>query len=60
MGVLQFIQEFWYALLLPAVLLGGLIYRWTTHRPFKGNVPPVGVLNDLPESVTGMKKEDGR
>lgn len=58
MGVLQFIQEFWYALLLPAVLLGGLIYRWITHQPFRGNVPPVGVLNYLPESVTGMKKED--
>ncbi len=53
--VLHFILENWLALLILAVLGGGLLYRRITHQPFRGKVPPVGVLDDLPGSVTGMK-----
>lgn len=60
MSILLFIRECWYALLLPAILLGGLLYRWITHQPFKGKVTPVGVLHDLPESVTGMRKDENQ
>ena len=58
MGVLKLILEIWYLILLVAVFIGGLIYRKITHQPFKGGVPPVGVLRDLPSSVTGLNKEE--
>ena len=56
--VLHFILENWLALLIWAVLIGGLLYRRITHQPFRGKVPPVGVLDDLPGSVTGMKQAE--
>ena len=58
MGFLKLILEIWYLILLVAVFIGGLIYRKITHQPFKGGVPPVGVLRDLPSSVTGLNKEE--
>ena len=58
MGVLKLILEIWYLILLAAVFIGGLIYRKITHQPFKGGVPPVGVLRDLPSSVTGLNKQE--
>ena len=58
MGFLKLILEIWYLILLVAVFIGGLIYRKITHQPFKGGVPPVGVLPDLPSSVTGLNKEE--
>ena len=58
MGFLNLILEIWYLILLVAVFIGGLIYRKITHQPFKGGVPPVGVLRDLPSSVTGLNKEE--
>ena len=58
MGVLKLILEMWYLILPVAVFIGGLIYRKITHQPFKGGVPPVGVLRDLPSSVTGLNKEE--
>lgn len=58
MGVLKLILEIWYLILLVAVFIGGLIYRKITHQPFKGGVPPVGVLRDLPSSVTGLNKQE--
>ena len=58
MRVLKLILEIWYLILPAAVFLGGLIYRKITHQPFKGGVPPVGVLRDLPSSVTGLNKEE--
>lgn len=58
MGFLKLILEVWYLILLAAVFIGGLIYRKITHQPFKGGVPPVGVLRDLPSSVTGLNKEE--
>ena len=58
MGFLKLILEIWYLILLVAVFIGGLIYRKITHQPFKGGVPPVGVLQDLPSSVTGLNKEE--
>ena len=58
MGVLKLILEMWYLILLVAVFIGGLIYRKITHQPFKGGVPPVGVLRDLPSSVTGLNKQE--
>ena len=58
MGYLKLILEIWYLILLAAVFIGGLIYRKITHQPFKGGVPPVGVLRDLPSSVTGLNKEE--
>ena len=58
MGFLKLILEIWYLILLVAVLIGGLIYRKITHQPFKGGVPPVGVLRDLPSSVTGLNKQE--
>lgn len=56
MKVLKFILENWYLILIAGVLIGGFIYRKVTHQPFKGDIPPVGVMNDLPSSVTGMNK----
>ena len=58
MGFLKLILEIWYLILLVAVFIGGLIYRKITHQPFKGGVPPVGVLRDLPSSVTGRNKQE--
>ena len=56
--VLHFILENWLAVLILAVLIGGLLYRRITHQPFRGKVPPVGVLDDLPGSITGMKQAE--
>ena len=56
MKVLNFIFEYWLIILFPAIVLGGIIVRLVTHQPFKGDITPVGVLEDLPESVTGLKK----
>ena len=58
MGFLKLILEIWYLILLVAVFIGGLIYRKITHQPFKGGVPPVGILRDLPSSVTGLNKQE--
>ena len=58
MGVLKLILEIWYLILPVAVFIGGLIYRKITHQPFKGGVPPVGVLRALPSSVTGLNKQE--
>ena len=58
MGVLKLILEIWYLILLVAVFIGGLIYRKITHQPFKGEIPPVSVLRDLPSSVTGLNKQE--
>ena len=58
MEFLKLILEIWYLILLVAVFIGGLIYRKITHQPFKGGVPPVGVLRDLPSSVTGLNKQE--
>lgn len=58
MGFLKLIFEIWYLILLVAVFIGGLIYRKITHQPFKGEIPPVGVLRDLPSSVTGLNKQE--
>ena len=58
MGVLKLILEMWYLILPVAVFIGGLIYRKITHQPFKGEIPPVGVLRDLPRSVTGLNKQE--
>ena len=58
MGFLKLILEIWYLILLVAVFIGGLIYRKITHQPFKGGIPPVGVLRDLPSSVTGLNKQE--
>lgn len=58
MRVLKLILEIWYLILPVAVFIGGLIYRKITHQPFKGGVPPVGVLRDLPSSVTGLNKQE--
>lgn len=58
MRVLKLILEIWYLILPATVFIGGLIYRKITHQPFKGGVPPVGVLRDLPSSVTGLNKEE--
>ncbi len=58
MGVLKLILEMWYLILPVAVFIGGLIYRKITHQPFKGEIPPVGVLRDLPSSVTGLNKQE--
>lgn len=61
MKVLNFIFEYWLILLFPAIILGGIIVRLVTHQPFKGDITPVGVFQDLPESVTGMKRpENGK
>ncbi len=61
MKVLNFIFENWLILLFPAIIVCGIIARLVTHKPFKGDIPPVGVFSDLPESVTGMKRpEDGK
>lgn len=60
MKVLKFILENWYLILIAGVLIGGFIYRKATHQPFKGDIPPVGVMNDLPSSVTGMNKHSDK
>lgn len=60
MKVLKFILENWYLILIAGILIGGFIYRKVTHQPFKGDIPPVGVMNDLPSSVTGMNKHSGK
>ena len=58
MGFFFFFLEMWYLILPVAVFIGGLIYRKITHQPFKGEIPPVGVLRDLPSSVTGLNKQE--
>ena len=58
MRVLKLILEIWYLILPATVFIGGLIYRKITHQPFKGEIPPVGVLRDLPSSVTGLNKQE--
>ena len=58
MRVLKLILEIWYLILPAAVFIGGLIYRKITRQPFKGEIPPVGVLRDLPSSVTGLNKQE--
>ena len=58
MEILKLILEIWYLILPVAVFIGGLIYRKITHQPFKGEIPPVGVLRDLPSSVTGLNKQE--
>ena len=60
MKVLKFILENWYLILIAGVLICGFIYRKVTHQPFKGDIPPVGVMNDLPSSVTGMNKHSDK
>ena len=60
MKVLKFILENWYLILIAGVLIGGFIYRKVTHQPFKGDIPPVGVMNDLPSSVTDMNKHSDK
>ena len=60
MKVLKFILENWYLVLIAGVLIGGFIYRTVTHQPFKSDIPPVGVMNDLPSSVTGMNKHSDK
>ena len=60
MKVLKFILENWYLILIAGVLIGGFNYRKVTHQPFKGDIPPVGVMNDLPSSVTGMNKHSDK
>lgn len=60
MKVSKFILENWYLILIAGVLIGGFIYRKVTHQPFKGDIPPVGVMNDLPSSVTGMNKHSDK
>ena len=60
MKVLKFILENWYLILIAGVLIGGFIYRKVTHQPFKGDIPPVGVMNDPPSSVTGMNKHSDK
>ena len=60
MKVLKFILENWYLILIAGVLIGGFIYRKVTHQPFKGDIPPVGVMNDLPSCVTGMNKHSDK
>lgn len=60
MKVLKFILENWYLILIAGVLIGGFIYRKVTHQPFKDDIPPVGVMNDLPSSVTGMNKHSDK
>ena len=60
MKVLKFILENWYLILIAGVLIGGFIYRKGTPQPFKGDIPPVGVMNDLPSSVTGMNKHSDK
>ncbi len=60
MKVLNFIFENWLLLLFPAIIVCGIIVRAVTHKPFRGDIPPVGVFGDLPENVTGMKKPDGK
>ena len=42
--------------LFATVLLCGFVYRMVTHQPLKGDIPAVGVMNDLPGSVTGMQQ----
>lgn len=56
MKVIMFILENWYLFLFPGILISGFIYRLITHQPYKGDVPPVGIMNDLPGSVTGINK----
>ena len=58
MRVLKLILEIWYLILPATVFIGGVIYRKITHQPFKGEIPPVGVLRDLPSSVTGLNKQE--
>ena len=58
MGVLKLILENWLIFVIVVVFIGGLIYRKITHQPFKGEIPPVGVLRDLPSSVTGLNKQE--
>ena len=58
MRFLKLILEIWYLILPATVFIGGLIYRKITHQPFKGEIPPVGVLRDLPSSVTGLNKQE--
>ena len=56
MVVIRFIIAHWPPFLFGAVFLGGIIYRIVTHQPYEGGVPPVGYINDLPSSITGINK----
>ena len=60
MKVLKFILENWYLILIAGVLIAGFIYRKVTHQPFKGDIPPVGVMNDRESCVTGMNKHSDK
>ena len=55
-----FLLDIWPLLIFPTILISGFIYRRITKQPFKGNVPPMGVFDDLPSSVTGMNKYKDR
>lgn len=56
MTVLEFIKEIWPGLIIAAILIIGFIYRAITHQPYEGDIPPIGVNNDLPSSITGINK----
>ncbi len=49
--MLAFLKASWMIWIPAIVLIIGAIYRKVTRQPFQGNIPPVGVLNDMPDSV---------
>ena len=55
-----FLLDIWPLLIFPTILISGFIYRRITKQPFKGNVLPMGVFDNLPSSVTGMNKYKDR
>lgn len=59
MTFVDFLKDFWLGLLFAGILIGGFIYRKVTHQPYEGGVPPVGINNDLPSSITGINKHKG-
>lgn len=58
MKILLFLLDYWFLLLIAGIVVGGLVYRLVTKQPVRGSIPPVGVANDLPGSVTGMNKPE--
>ena len=58
MRILLFLLDYWFLLLIAAIIVGGIIYRLVTRQPMKGSIPPAGVANDLPGSITGMNKPE--
>lgn len=58
MKILLFLLDYWFLLLIAGIVVGGLVYRLVTKQPMRGSIPPVGVANDLPGSVTGMNKPE--